>query len=281
MRRREFITLFGISTLALPHTAHAQQPSQMRRIGWMDSFREDDSNARARVKAFQEVMERSGWRIGDNLTIDYRWDLFDVEKARRAGAEILNLSPDLVLCGGTPSALAMQRATRTVPIVFAFVTDPVGQGIVSNLARPGGNLTGFSYFEPPVAAKWLELLKEIAPQINRVAFVFNPVSSPYSPLYYQTIMAAASKFAIEPTTGVVHEMADVEEIMADLARQEGSGVIFSPDAFIYRNRKMVIELVARHRLPAIYGLPGSATEGGLKRDEFSLNRFGIPKSAGF
>jgi putative tryptophan/tyrosine transport system substrate-binding protein len=263
MRRREFITLLGGAAAGWPIAARAQQPDRMRRIGWMDSFREDDANAQARLKAFQQVMEKLGWTVGGNLAIDYRWNLFDVERARIAGAEILNLAPDVVLCGGTPSALAMQRATRTVPIVFAFVTDPVGQGIVSNLARPGGNLTGFSYFEPAVAAKWLELLKEIAPRITRVAFMFNPVSSPYSPSYYQSILAAAPMFAVEPSTAVVHEMADVEQMMTRLGREPGSGIIFSPDAFIYKNRKEIIELAARHRLPAIYGLPGSAAEGGL------------------
>jgi putative ABC transport system substrate-binding protein len=265
MRRREFISLMGaIPAAAWPLAGRAQQPDRMRRIiGWMDSFREDDANAQARLKAFHQVMEKLGWVVGGNLAIVNRWNLFDVDKARLAGAEILNLAPDIVLCGGTPSTLAMQQATRTVPIVFAFVTDPVGQGIVSNLAHPGGNLTGFSYFEPAVAAKWLELLKEIAPVITRIVFMFNPVSSPYSLSYYQSILTAAPKLAVEPATAVVHEMADVEQAMARLGREPGSGIIFSPDAFIYQNRKEVIELAARHRLPAIYGLPGSAAEGGL------------------
>jgi putative ABC transport system substrate-binding protein len=134
---------------------------------------------------------------------------------------------------------------------------------VANLARPGENLTGFSYFEPAVAAKWLELLKEIAPRITRVAFMFNPVSSPYSPSYYQSIVTAAPKLAVEPSTALVHEMADVEQMMTRIGREPGSGIIFSPDAFIYKNRKEIIELAAHHRLPAIYGLPGSAAEGGL------------------
>jgi putative ABC transport system substrate-binding protein len=263
MRRREFITLLGGVAVGWPVSARGQQSGSTSRVGWMDSFRQDDPNAQARLKAFQEVMEKLGWVVGGNLVIDNRWDLFDVERARLAGAEILNLAPDAVLCGGTPSALAMRQATRTVPIVFAFVTDPVGQGIVSNLAHPGGNLTGFSYFEPAVAAKWLELLKEIAPLITRVVFMFNPVSSPYSPLYYESILTAASKFAVEPATAVVHEMADVEQAMIGLGREPGGAIIFSPDAFIYKNRKEVIELAARHRLPAIYGLPGSAAEGGL------------------
>src|SRR5262245_10020895 len=181
MRRREFILLLGVTAATTSFVARAQQPDRMKRIAWMDSFREDDANAQARVKAFQQVMERSGWKLGSNLAIEYRWGLFDVERARRAGAELLKLAPDLFLCGGTPSALAMQQATHTSPIVFVFVTDPIGQGLVSNLAHPGRNITGFSYFEPGVGAKWLELLKEIAPAVAHVAVMFNPISSPYSP----------------------------------------------------------------------------------------------------
>jgi putative ABC transport system substrate-binding protein len=264
MKRREFISLLGgISAAAWPDLASAQQSSRLRRIGWMDSFREDDPNARARVKAFLEVIGKLGWTIGGNLEIDFRWDLFDVGRARQAGADLLKLAPDLVFCGGTPSALAMQQATLAPPIVFAFVTDPIGQGIVPNLAHPGGNMTGFSYFEPGVGAKWLEILKEIAPGIARASLIFNPVSSPYSPLYYQSIVAAAPKLGVEPATVLVHDLADVEQVLARLGREPGNGVVFSADAFIYNNRKLVIELAAQHRVPAIYGLPGTAAEGGL------------------
>ena len=263
MRRREFITVVGGAAVSWPLAARAQQPDRMRRVGWMDSFREDDANAQARVKAFQQVIEKLGWRVGGNLEIDYRWGLFNVERARRAGAELLNLAPDLILCGGTPSALAMQQATRIVPIVFAFVTDPVGQGLVPNLAHPGGNITGFSYFEAAVGTKWLELLKAIAPAVARVSVMFNPVSSPYSHLYYQSIATAAPKFAVETAKELVREPADIEQVMTRLGREPGSGVIFSADAFLYTNSKLVIELAARHRLPAIYGSPGTAADGGL------------------
>jgi ABC-type uncharacterized transport system substrate-binding protein len=260
--RREFITLLG-GAAAWPLAARAQTSMRMRRISWMDSFREDDPNAKARVKAFLQVIEKLGWTVGGNLVIDYRWNLFDVERARLAGAEVLKLAPDAILCGGTPSALAMQEATRTVPIVFAFVTDPVGQGIVTNLARPSSNITGFSYFEPAIASKWLELLKEIAPHIRRVGFMFNPISSPYSPLYYESIAVAAPKLAVEPVTALVRDLSDIEQTMTKFMHEQGSGVIFSPDAFLYQNRKLLIELAARHRLPAMYGLPGTAAEGGL------------------
>jgi putative ABC transport system substrate-binding protein len=264
MKRREFISLLGgFGATAWPELAFAQQPGRLRRIGWMDSFREDDLNARARVKAFLEVIGKLGWTVGGNLEIDYRWDLFDVGRARQAGVDLLNLAPDVVFCGGTPSALAMQQATHAPPIVFAFVTDPIGQGIVPTLAHPGGNMTGFSYFEPGVGAKWLEILKEIAPAVVRASLIFNPVSSPYSPLYYQSIVTAATNLGVEPATELVHDLADVERVLARLGRVSGSGVVFSADAFIYNNRKQVIELAAEHRVPAIYGLPGTAAEGGL------------------
>jgi putative ABC transport system substrate-binding protein len=262
MRRREFLGIVGAAA-AVPLAARAQPADRMRRIGWMDSFREDDANARARAKAFWEVLERLGWRVGGNLAIDYRWGLFDVEKAQRAGAELLKLMPDVFLCGGSPSALAMQQATRTIPIVFAFVTDPVGQGLVPNLAHPGSNITGFSYFEPAVGAKWLELLKEIAPRVTRVAVMFNPVSSPYSPLYYQSIAAAGPKFGVETATELVREPADIERIMAKLGSEPGSGVILSADAFLYTNNNLIVELAKRHRLPSIHGSPGTAADGGL------------------
>jgi putative ABC transport system substrate-binding protein len=249
MRRREFTTLLGGAAAAWPLAARAQQPDRTARIAWMDSFREDDANAQARVKAFQQVMEKSGWKVGSNLAIKYRWDLFDVEWARRAGAELLNSAPDLILCGGTPSALAMQQATRALPIVFVFVTDPIGQGLVSNLAHPGGNITGFSYFEPAVGAKWLGLLKETAPAVAHVSVMFNPVSSPYSPLYYQSIVAAAPRSSVSTATELVREPVDIERAMERLGREPGSGIILSADAFLYTNSRLVIELAARHRLP--------------------------------
>ena len=167
IRRREFITLLG-GAAAWPVVARAQQADRVRRIGWLDLFPEDDLGAQARNIAFRQGMEKLGWIVGRNLVIDYRWGVFDVARARAAAAELLNLAPDVIMSGGTPGALALQQATRTVPIVFAIVSEPVTQGIVASLAHPGGNLTGFSYMEPSIGAKWLELLKEIAPQVARV-----------------------------------------------------------------------------------------------------------------
>jgi putative ABC transport system substrate-binding protein len=157
----------------------------------------------------------------------------------------------------------MQQASQTVPVVFAFVTDPVGQGLITNLAHPSANIIGFSYFEPAIGAKWLELLKEIAPRVSKVSLMFNPVSSPYSTLYFQSIAAAARRFAVETTTELVREPAGIDQALARLGRDPGRGVIFSADAFLYTNNKLVIESASRHRLPAIYGSPDSAADGGL------------------
>ena len=192
MRRREFITLLGGAATSWPFRARAQQRERMRRIGWLDQFPESDPNAQRTVKAFNQIIAKMGWAVGRNLTIDYRWGLFDAVRARAAGAELLPLAPDVFVCGGTPATLAMQEATRIVPIVFAVVTDPVAQGIVTNLARPAGNITGFTYLEQTMGAKWLELLKEIAPSVKRVSLMFNPELSPYSRLFFQSIERAMS-----------------------------------------------------------------------------------------
>jgi putative tryptophan/tyrosine transport system substrate-binding protein len=267
MRRRDFITAIGsaaaASTGSWPLAAHAQQDSRVRRVGWLDLVPESDPGARARVTAFRQGMEKLGWTVGRNLAIDYRWGAFDVEPARLAAEELLRLAPDMIICGGTPATQALRQATRTIPIVFAIVAEPVAQGIVASLAHPGGNVTGFSYLEPTVGAKWLELLKELAPHITRVAFVFNPDASPYNLPVYQLISAAAPKFAVEAIMVPVRQPAEIEPVMTKLGSEPGSGVIFPGDAFILTNRKLIIELAARQKLPAIYGIPNTADEGAL------------------
>jgi putative tryptophan/tyrosine transport system substrate-binding protein len=263
MRRREFLGVIGAAAAALPVVARAQQPERMRRIGWMDFVPESDPATPARVSAFREGMEKRGWVLGRNLAIDYRWSIFDMERARATAEELLNLAPDVMFCAGSPATLALQRATRTVPVVFITVSEPVSQGIIASLSRPGGNLTGFSYLEPTIGAKWLELLTEIAPGVNRVALMFNPSSSPYSRLFYQTIEAATSKFAVQAFMALVHDASEIEPIIAMLGREPGGGLIVSADAFNLANRKLIMDLAARHRVPAIYGFPALAAEGGL------------------
>jgi putative tryptophan/tyrosine transport system substrate-binding protein len=262
MNRRAFITLLG-GAATWPIAVRAQRSERMRRIAWLDQFSESNPNTQAIVKAFNQTIEKMGWAVGRNLTIDYRWGLFDAVRARAAAAELLPLAPDVFVCGGTPATLAMQEATRTVPIVFAVVTDPVAQGIVTNLARPAGNITGFTYLEQTMGAKWLELLKEIAPSVKRVSLMFNPESSPYSRLFFQSIERAMSKLAVEAFIAAVRSPADIEQVMVKLGGQAGSGVIVSADAFNHVNSKLIIDLAARHRVPAVYGISGTAVDGGL------------------
>jgi putative ABC transport system substrate-binding protein len=219
-------------------------------------------NAQARVKAFNQTIEKLGWVVGRNLAIDYRWGFFDVARARAAGAELLALMPDVLMCGGSPTVLAMQEATRSVPIVFAAVTDPIAQGIVTNLARPGGNTTGFSYLELTMGPKWLALLKEIAPSVRRVALMFNPESSPYSPL----VFPIDRESDLGAFGGGIHRdcpCARRNQTIAKLGSEADSGMIVSPDSFNYTNNSLIIQLTARHRVPAIYGSPGTAADGGL------------------
>jgi ABC-type uncharacterized transport system substrate-binding protein len=262
IRRRDFITLLG-GAAVWPLAARAQQPTRVGRIGWMDFVSEADPATPPRVTAFREGMEKQGWVLGRNLAIDYRWSISNMETARVVAAELLKLAPDVMFCAGSPATLALQRATRTVPIVFITVSEPLAQGIVASLSHPGGNLTGFSYLEPTVGEKWLQLLKELAPRVNRVALMFNPSSSPYSQLFYQTIEAAAPKLALQVSAALVHDPSEIEPVIAMLGREPSGGLIVSADAFNLANRKLIIDLAARHRVPAIYGFPALASEGGL------------------
>jgi putative ABC transport system substrate-binding protein len=202
--------------------------------------------------------------------IDYYWSVFDVERAQRAAQDILRLTPDVIVCAGTPATKALKQATSTVPIVFAIVTEPVAQGIVESLARPGGNLTGFTYLEPAVGAKWLELLMQIAPQLKHVALMFNPASSPYSQLFFQSIETATSRFAVEAVMAPVHDVNEVEQLIAMLGSKPGSGMIVAAEGFNFANRKLIIELNARYRLPAIYPDFDSASNGGLIQYSFDF-----------
>jgi putative ABC transport system substrate-binding protein len=258
MRRREFIALLGS---ACPIAARAQQGERLRRIGWLDPAPETDGSVQVRKTFVQQSLQRMGWSVGRNLAIDYRWGIFDLERARRAGAELVSLSPDVLLCAASPAVQALQEITRTVPIVFVAVAEPVAQGFVQSLAHPGGNTTGFSYLEPTVGAKWLQLLLEIAPRVKRVAYVFNPNASPYAPLFYESIEDAGGKLSVETIMAPAEQPAELDPIVAGLGTE--GGVIFNADAFVLTNRGPAIDLAARYRVPAIYGIPTTAAEGGL------------------
>jgi putative tryptophan/tyrosine transport system substrate-binding protein len=191
LKRREFITLLG-GAATLPLAASAQQASRVR-VGFVDFAGENDPNGLDRARVFKRGLERLGWAP----MIDSYWSVFNVERAQHAARDVLRLTPDVIVCAGTPATMALKQATSTVPIVFTSVTEPVAQGIVESLAHPGGNLTGFSFLEPTIGAKWLELLMQIAPHLKHVALMFNPASSPYSQLFFQSIETATSRFAVQ------------------------------------------------------------------------------------
>jgi putative ABC transport system substrate-binding protein len=235
----------------------------MRRIGMLMLPAESDSQGQLRVVAFRQALERMGWTVGRNLAIDYRWDVSDVEKAHTAAAQILKLAPDVILANGSPALPAARQLTDVVPIVFTVVNEPVAMGFVASLARPGGNVTGFSNLEPTVGAKWLELLKEIAPRVKRAAIMFNPEANPSAVLFSQAAAAAAQKLAVEVVAAPVHEPADIEAAITMLGREPGGGVIFPTVNFTSRHRDLIFKLTSRHRLPAIYARRFFADEDGL------------------
>jgi putative ABC transport system substrate-binding protein len=263
MRRRQFITLLGGSAAAWPLGARAQQPDKTRRIGVLIQLAESDPEGQARVAAFREGLQKLGWRVGGNLQIDYRWGTSNDERARAAAGELLKLAPDVMLANSSVALRAVQQATRSVPIVFTTVIEPVAQGFVASLAHPGGNTTGFSYLESSVGGKWLDLLKEIAPRVTRVAFMFNPERGPYNVGVSRFAGEAAKKFAVQYVAAPVHEVAEIESVMKMLGREPGGGLIVAPDAFTVTHSKLIIGLAAHYGLPAVYAEGNFVTEGGL------------------
>jgi|SRR3954452_21519786 putative ABC transport system substrate-binding protein len=232
IERREFITLLGGAAAAWPLTARAQQPGRMRRIGILMAHPESDPEFRAYLGAFRDGLLERGWAEGRNVRLDSRWGALDDAEARvQSAKELLALQPDLLLTQNTPPTASMLQLTRTIPVVFVIVADPVGSGFVSSLGRPGGNATGFTIMEPTMAGKWLEFLKQIAPQLKRVVFLFNPATAPYVEIYLNPFRAAAASFGLEPITAPVHEESEFEAIFAAQAGAPNSGLILIPDGF--------------------------------------------------
>jgi putative ABC transport system substrate-binding protein len=262
LRRREFITLLG-GAAAWPLVARAQQGDRMRRVGVLIQFPENDPQGQARVAAFREELQKLGWSLGGNLQIDYRWAASNEERARTAAAELLELTPDVISANSTLPLRAAQQATRTVPIVFTTVIEPIDQGFVASLSHPGGNTTGFSYLEVSIGGKWMNLLKEVAPQITRVVCMFNPQSGPYSVEISHFAQEAAQSLGVQYVAAPVVEPTQIEPAIATLAQEPNGGLIISPDAFTVTHRHQIITLAARYRLPAIYSERNFAFDGGL------------------
>jgi ABC-type uncharacterized transport system substrate-binding protein len=261
--RREFITLLGGAAAAWPLAAWAQQGERVRRIGVLLNLSENDLEAQRLITAFREALAQLGWNDGRNLRIDYRWAGGDVGRIRTLAKELMELTPDITVGYGTPVVVALQQLTRSIPIVFLSVTDPVGQGLVESLTHPGGNITGFAVFEISLGTKWLEVLKQMTPGLKRVVTIYNPKTAPYYPLYLRAIEQAAPSFAVETIALEVNNDAEIEHAISAAAGQSGGGLIVMPDTFNMVHRRTTIGLAAQHRLPAIYYFPFFAREGGL------------------
>jgi putative ABC transport system substrate-binding protein len=263
MRRRNFITLLGGAAAAWPLAARARQGERMRRIGVLMGRVEGDTEGQARIEAFREQFQRLGWTEGRTIQTDIRWQTQDVESLQRLAKELVGLQPDVILSESTPPTAALLQQTRTIPIVFAVVSDPIGSGFVANLARPGGNVTGFLNIEGSLGGKWMELLKEIAPRVARVAILYNPTTAPYAEIYIKPFKAAADSLGVEAITAPVHDTSELETIIGAQARAPNGGLIAMPDAFMNTHRERMVLLAAHHRLPAVYAYRLNAKIGGL------------------
>ena len=263
IRRREFVALLGGAAAAWPLAAHAQQGQRVRRIGVLMGLVASDPEAQSRVAAFEHGLRELGWVKGRNLWIEYRWAGGGENVLRNHASELIAMAPDLILANSTPVTAALREQSRVVPIVFTQVTDPVGEGLVPNLAHPRGNLTGFTSFEFSIGTKWLELLKQTAPHVTRVALVFNPHSAPFADLFVRPVEAAAPSFSVTPIAAAVRATDDLDRVFDALAREANGGLIVVSDLGMTNHRDALIALAAHHRVPAVYPFRYFATSGGL------------------
>jgi len=263
MRRREFITLLG-GAAGWPLAARAQQADRIGKIGVLMGWPESDPEAQSERAAFVQELQKLGWADGRNLRIDTRWAApADPESMHRLAKELVALRPDLLLSQSTPATTALLQETRTIPVIFGIVADPIGSGFVASFPRPGGNATGFAVAEPTQAGKWMELLKEIAPRVTRVAVLFNPAMATFAEFWLKPFQAAAPSFAVEVILAPVHNTSELESVIAAQASEPNSGLFVMPDAFTITYRVEVTSLAARYRLPAVYAFRFFTKLGGL------------------
>jgi putative tryptophan/tyrosine transport system substrate-binding protein len=262
VRRREFITVIGGAVAGWPLAGHAQQAGPVRLIGVLMGFGESDA-AQSWIAAFRVTLTKLGWTEGNNLRIELRWSAADPDKIMALARELVDLRPDAIFGVSTPVIAALARETKTIPIVFTGVADPVASGFATSLAHPGGNITGFTVNDPALGGKWVELLKEIAPRTERVALLFNPTTAPPLEFFMPSIQAAASSFPIEVSAAPVHAKDEIEGVIATQARSPGGGLIVMPDVSNVTNRELIIALAARYGMPAIYYNRFFSEPGGL------------------
>jgi putative ABC transport system substrate-binding protein len=262
MRRREFIACLTGAATAWPFVARAQQPERMRRIGILQVINKSDPELQRRTAVFVQGLQKLGWREGANLVIDYRYGADNSERIRLDAAELVGLNPDVIWTSGGLGLLSLKRATHSIPIVFTGVYDPIGSGYVASLARPGGNITGFTLGEFSMGGKMLEVLKEVVPQVSRVAVILNLEQPPHVAMW-RAIEAMAPSFGVSLTATDVQDPAEVDRALEAFAREPNGGLIVLPGPITVNHRELILALAARHRLPAAYAFRFFATSGGL------------------
>jgi putative ABC transport system substrate-binding protein len=265
MKRREFVTILGGAAAVWPFAVRAQQREAVRKIAMLLPFGPDDPEGRRRLDALREGLRQLGWSEGRNLSLELSWLGSDSEGSTQQRAEdLVGHHPEVIFASTTPALRTLRRATTTIPIVFAAVADPVGSGFVQSLAHPGGNVTGFSYLEPNMVGKWLELLKEIAPAARRVVYVYDPQTGPLgSESFLQAFEAGSRTLGLTPINVAVHGIADIANALAAAADTPGTGLIVGSDAFLLQHRDEIAPLAARYRLPAVYWSREWVASGGL------------------
>jgi putative ABC transport system substrate-binding protein len=263
LRRREFIALLGGAAAAGPLAARAQQADRIRRVGMLMNGAATETAPLSYVATFVQRLRQLGWTEGQNLRIDVRWNAGDAELARTYAAQLIGLMPDVILVASTTNLTVMRQATNTVPVVFLSVSDPVAQGFVPSLTHPGGNLTGFGSFEFSIGGKWLDLLKEAAPGLSRVAVMFNPDTSPQSKFFMRAIEAAAPSFSVQALAVPVRTTAEIEPALESFAHQPNGGLIVPTDTFLRLRQMLIADLALRYRLPSIDADPNFPKQGGL------------------
>jgi putative tryptophan/tyrosine transport system substrate-binding protein len=262
LKRREFITLLGGAAATRPLAARAQQPERMRRIGVLMAINADDAEAQARIAAFVQGLQQLGWTVGKNVRIDYRLAGIDADTLRKYAAELVALAPDVILAQSSPTIAALLQATHTVPIVFTLIVDPVGAGYVDSLAHPGGNATGFTVFEYAIGGKWLELLKEIAPRVTRVA-VLREAAVAAGPAQFGAAQTVAPSLGMELRPVDTRDAGDIERAITAFARGANSGLLVTGSSSATLHRDLIVALAAQYRLPAVYFTRFFVTAGGL------------------
>jgi putative ABC transport system substrate-binding protein len=261
VKRREFVTFLG-GAAAWPLAAYAQQRERLRRVAVVMQYVESDTQGQLRADAFRKGLENAGWVAGRNIGVDYLWGALDSEGTRRITEQLRQRAPEVIAINSSRGLREIESAAPGVPIVFIGVSEPVTQGFVASLAHPGGNITGFSNLEPPLGAKWLDLLKQVAPQVTRIAFIYNP-ANPGAKVVLQSAQSAAGQFLFHILDTPVHDIAEIEAGIAGLAREPSGALLVPPDPFSTGHRERIIELASRDRLPLVAAVRSFADEGGL------------------